>query len=353
MARPYGGKTGDPSLPSTSEAKGAWIAPTEIARQRGLNAWPLVQPGVPNIEAGGYVFALTSGVSDTVIDGGSFYVANGEDKNRTTDSALFEVIGTTYGNGDGSTTFGIPNATNDPHNYLKSTTVSGLALASISGVGVIPHHTHTVNGATGVNSGDPRSGPGNPAHGGRYYSVSVNVDTGYAGSPAGNNGRHRQVRTLIGRESAPCPVGCAFPVLLPLNDVDLLGNLPDSVLVISGQDISRTTYPLLFSHFGTLFGNGDGSTTFGLPDFRGLFLKGLSTSVPQPSGTLPVGYIPDEFASHTHTVTMAGNGGGNALQSGTIKSGPALTTPATPNSSITGPETRGENVSVLWVLVGG
>lgn len=38
-----------------------------------------------------------------------FYVADGSLKSRTTDAALFAVIGTTYGVGDGSTTFGIPN----------------------------------------------------------------------------------------------------------------------------------------------------------------------------------------------------------------------------------------------------
>jgi hypothetical protein len=194
MARPYGGKQGNPSLPSPTQAPGAWVAPTEIARQKGLNAWPLVQPGVPNIEVGSYAFALSSGVADNAVAGGSFYVANGVDKNRTTDSDLFEVIGTTYGNGDGSTTFGIPNSTNNPYSYLKSTTVSGLTLASLSGVGVIPHHTHTVNGAIGVNSGDPRTGPGNPSFGGRYYNLNVNVEVGTQGSPDGNNGRHRQVR---------------------------------------------------------------------------------------------------------------------------------------------------------------
>lgn len=36
-----------------------------------------------------------------------------------------------------------------------------------------------------------------------------------------------------------------------------------------GQAISRTTYSVLFAIIGTTFGNGDGSTTFNLPDQRG------------------------------------------------------------------------------------
>jgi microcystin-dependent protein len=37
-------------------------------------------------------------------------VCNGQEVSRTTYSKLFEVIGTTYGEGDGSTTFNVPTA---------------------------------------------------------------------------------------------------------------------------------------------------------------------------------------------------------------------------------------------------
>ena len=354
MARPYGGRTGNPSLPSTSEAPGAWVAPTEIARQKGLSAWPLVQEGVPNIEAGGYVFALTSGVADTAVDGGFLYEADGSDKNRTTDSDLFEVIGTTYGSGDGSTTFGIPDVNNDPYNFLKSTTVSGLSLAALSGVGVLPHHTHTVNGAIGVNTGDPRSQSGNPSFGGRFYSVNLNTDVGNEGASEGNVARHRQGIILIGRASSPCPIGCAFPALIPVPDSEIAEYIPNGLIIASGQDVSRSENPQLFSQVGIHFGPGDSSTTFGLPDLGGLFFKGLPVTELEPSGTLPSGYILDNFASHTHTVALVGPGGGNARDTGgDIKTGPALTAPATPNSSVVGDETRGPNVSVVWVVVGG
>lgn len=38
-----------------------------------------------------------------------FYLCNGDAKDRTTDAKLFAVIGTTYGSGNGSTTFNLPN----------------------------------------------------------------------------------------------------------------------------------------------------------------------------------------------------------------------------------------------------
>lgn len=42
----------------------------------------------------------------------------------------------------------------------------------------------------------------------------------------------------------------------------------------NGQNLSRTTYADLFARIGVKWGNGDGSTTFTTPDFRGKFLRG-------------------------------------------------------------------------------
>ena len=51
-----------------------------------------------------------------------FLVCNGGAISRTTYSALFAVIGTTYGSGDGSTTFNLPNLTDK---FLQGSTTSG------------------------------------------------------------------------------------------------------------------------------------------------------------------------------------------------------------------------------------
>jgi microcystin-dependent protein len=44
---------------------------------------------------------------------------------------------------------------------------------------------------------------------------------------------------------------------------------PNGYLLCDGSDVSRADYANLFDAIGTAFGVGDGSTTFGLPDFRG------------------------------------------------------------------------------------
>lgn len=49
---------------------------------------------------------------------------------------------------------------------------------------------------------------------------------------------------------------------------------PTGWLKANGAAVSRTTYAALFANIGTTFGVGDGSTTFNLPDLRGLMVRG-------------------------------------------------------------------------------
>jgi phage-related tail fiber protein len=48
---------------------------------------------------------------------------------------------------------------------------------------------------------------------------------------------------------------------------------PTGWLKANGATVSRTIYSALFANIGTLYGSGDGSTTFRLPDLRGEFLR--------------------------------------------------------------------------------
>lgn len=49
---------------------------------------------------------------------------------------------------------------------------------------------------------------------------------------------------------------------------------PTGYLLCYGQTVSRTTYANLFAVLGTTYGDGDGTTTFGLPDARGRAIAG-------------------------------------------------------------------------------
>lgn len=63
--------------------------------------------------------------------------------------------------------------------------------------------------------------------------------------------------------------------------------VPDGYLICDGSAISRTTYSELFTAIGTLFGSGDGSTTFNIPDLIDKFIQGHTTVGTVKSAGLP------------------------------------------------------------------
>lgn len=65
--------------------------------------------------------------------------------------------------------------------------------------------------------------------------------------------------------------------------------IPDGYLLCNGAAISRTTYADLFKAIGTIYGSGDGSTTFNLPNAHHLFLE-ATTTLSEVGRTKELGY---------------------------------------------------------------
>lgn len=64
-----------------------------------------------------------------------------------------------------------------------------------------------------------------------------------------------------------------------------LTEAPGGSLYCDGSAVSRDEYEMLFEVIGTQFGEGDGSTTFKLPDMRGEFVRGYDPGkVRDPQG---------------------------------------------------------------------
>lgn len=55
-------------------------------------------------------------------------------------------------------------------------------------------------------------------------------------------------------------------------------SVPVGWLVCNGQEVPRATYPTLFATIGTIYGAGNGTTTFNVPDFRDRFLYGKGST---------------------------------------------------------------------------
>lgn len=78
-------------------------------------------------------------------------------------------------------------------------------------------------------------------------------------------------------------------------------SIPSDYLLCDGSAVSRTAYAELFAVIGTIYGVGDGSTTFNLPDKKGRVGMGLSGSADFPS----LGYQAGA-KNHSHTLSDAG-----------------------------------------------
>lgn len=121
---------------------------------------------------------------------------------------------------------------------------------------------------------------------------------------------------------------------------------PTGWLKANGALVSRTAYAALFAAIGTTFGVGDGSTTFGLPDLRGEFIRafddGRGVDTGRVFGSAQAGQLP----SHTHVMPQGLAGGGGSFQWAGGGNGVSTITSATggtENSS----ESRPRNIALL------
>lgn len=132
-------------------------------------------------------------------------------------------------------------------------------------------------------------------------------------------------------------------------------NAPEGYLVCDGSEVNRIDYDVLYSNIGTVYGSGDGSTTFNLPDLRGQFIRGWSSAGgTQKDGvdtSRKFGSSQDQsIESHAHTITSGPAstrtdkpGGGSRVENTTTSTTNYY--PANLDS-----ETRPMNVAMLYCI---
>jgi microcystin-dependent protein len=194
-------------------------------------------------------------------------------------SALFSIIGTTYG-GDGQTTFALPDLRGRV--AVGSGQGPGLGNVALGQQFGGPTHTLTTNQM--------------PAH-------DHDLEGGGTTDAAGGSQPFSQHQASLGINFAVALQGLFPSRDQPLNyDGTYLGEIiafagdfaPRGYALANGQLLSIAQNQALFSLFGTQFG-GNGQTTFALPDLRGRAMMGSG-------GTFFVG---QQYGSATTTLTEA------------------------------------------------
>lgn len=111
------------------------------------------------------------------------------------------------------------------------------------------------------------------------------------------------------KRSGSTLVSAAPAVVLP-GSIIMAGfaGTPSGYLTCDGTAVSRSTYADLFSAIGTVWGAGDGSTTFNVPDLRDRFpqAQGGSNGIATTGGAVSPS-VSDP--GHTHTIATANRAG--------------------------------------------
>ena len=126
---------------------------------------------------------------------------------------------------------------------------------------------------------------------------------------------------------------------------------PAGWLFCDGSAVSRITYAALFAAIGTVWGVGDGSTTFNLPDMRGYFRRGVGTNGDGTASAAFAAKQADAIISHTHSYQYSNAAGAatTTISRGNVENTGVSFPSSGPNTTVA-TETRPKNIVVLTCI---
>jgi len=171
--------------------------------------------------------------------------------------------------------------TDYPDGYMLSfrafSATTGAATISVNNIGAKPVYRNS-------STGPERTGAGDIVAGCIY-------DVVYSAALNGGDGGFLLASPTLPSSSVPTGAIMAFAMKTP----------PSGWFYCNGQAVSRTIYADLFAAIGIQWGGGDGSTTFNVPDFRGMFLRGWDDKRGIDTNRVWAEQQKDDFRQHNHS----------------------------------------------------
>ncbi len=321
----------------------------------GTVTWTICRIGSGDGEAVGVIkqFAGNGNIPS------GYLLCDGSAVSRTMFPDLFAAIGTTYGSGDGSTTFNLPDY-NTAQRFAQGGTVAG----TVKQAG-LPNITGTFNvnnyGVSGAFTKDTYQNFNDRG------TTTTRIDTvtldASASNPIYGNSDTVQPNALTCRyiikafdgqtadsaliditqyaeavADARVPIGMMLPCATE--------TARKNFLLCDGSAVSRDTYSALFAVIGTKYGVGDGSTTFNLPNYNvsGRFVQGGTVAgtvkqagLPNITGTLSAFYSATRAQAGTGCLSTTTSSASAAINAGSGYVG--ITINASQSNSIYGKST--------------
>lgn len=158
-------------------------------------------------------------------------------------------------------------------------------------------------------------------------------------APANGKAHVRKNNTWAESYSFPLMVGQVTPYFGAVGNTTAF---EPNFLYADGRAVSRTGFPELFAAYGTLYGAGDGTTTFNVPDLRGVFVRGIDQGRGMDPGRVLGALQGDAIRNITGDVDFWNNSSGawglakSAIANGAITKGESIYGGMNPSASGSG-----------------
>jgi microcystin-dependent protein len=141
-------------LPSQTSNSGKYLTTNGTDTSWGtVSSGSTLPAGSMQMFAGAITQSASAGVVTTTAPSGGWLLCNGDIISRTTYSALFTAIGTTFGAGDGSTTFALPDMRGRVPSAVGTGTYAGATARTLGGTVGTESHTVSSSNITQFSTG--------------------------------------------------------------------------------------------------------------------------------------------------------------------------------------------------------